>query len=101
MFTRALPIRLPADYSNARQFYCQCGNWLTLTNSCFSGLVNKDGLLEKCSEIMVENINADTVCRYYTAAVQYGQLSVVNKCVQWLERRLTSTTTVKLLKEIR
>lgn len=59
-----------------------------------------DGLLAKCAEMMIENLNSQTVCRYYAAAVQYGQLLVETNCTEWLERRLTSSATVELLKDI-
>ncbi|CAB3994466.1 germ cell-less -like 1 [Paramuricea clavata] len=49
-----------------------------------------DGLLANCAEMMIENLGSETVCRYYTAAIQYGQQSVETKCLEWLERRLTS-----------
>ena len=50
---------------------------------------------------MVETINRATVCAYHVAATQYCETEVQAKCVKWLERRLTSETSVSLLKEIR
>jgi hypothetical protein len=51
--------------------------------------------------MMIENLSHGSVCRYYAAAIQYGQQSVETKCLEWLERRLTSNATVELLRNIR
>ena len=56
---------------------------------------------QKCAEAMVETINRATVCAYHAAATHYCETEVRAKCVKWLERRLTSETSVSLLKEIR
>ena len=61
----------------------------------------QDGLLASCAEMMIEKLGNETVCRYYAAAIQYGQQSVEAKCLEWLERRLTSSATVELLRNIR
>ena len=49
----------------------------------------------------METINRATVCAYHVAATQYCEVQVQSKCVEWLERRLTSETSVSLLKDIR
>jgi len=41
------------------------------------------------------------VCTYYAAATLYCEETLQTKCVEWLERRLTSETSVTLLKDIR
>lgn len=56
---------------------------------------------QQCAEAMIETINRTTVCAYHVAATQYCETEVRAKCVKWLERRLTSETSVSLLKEIR
>ena len=56
---------------------------------------------QQCAEAMIETINRATVCAYHVAATQYCETEVQIKCVKWLERRLTSETSVSLLKEIR
>ena len=56
---------------------------------------------QQCAEAMIETINRATVCAYHVAATQYCETEVQTKCVKWLERRLTSETSVSLLKEIR
>ena len=61
----------------------------------------QDGLLAKCAEMMIENLNSESVCRHHAAAVQYGQLAVEMKCIEWLERRLTSSATVELLNDLK
>lgn len=50
---------------------------------------------------MMETINKTTVCTYYAAATLYCEETLQTKCVEWLERRLTSETSVTLLKDIR
>ena len=61
----------------------------------------QEGLSQQCAEAMIETINRATVCAYHLAATQYCETEVQAKCVKWLERRLTSETSVSLLKEIR
>ena len=64
-------------------------------------VVLQEGLSEQCSEVMMETINRATVCTYQVAATQYCETQVQSKCVEWLERRLTSETSITLLKDIR
>lgn len=65
-----------------------------------ASLLRLEGLSEQCSEVMMETINRATVCTYQVAATQYCETQVQSKCVEWLERRLTSETSVTLLKDI-
>lgn len=62
---------------------------------------SQDNLVTHCSQLMKETINSQTVCQYYTAAKRYGETELETKCIEWLERGLTSIWTVSLLKEIR
>lgn len=65
-----------------------------------ANLLQLIGLSEKCAEVMMETINRATVCTYCLAATQYCEATVKSKCVEWLERRLTSETSISLLKDI-
>lgn len=65
-----------------------------------ANLLQLEGLSQQCAEAMIETINRATVCAYHVAATQYCETEVQTKCVKWLERRLTSETSVSLLKEI-
>uniref|UniRef100_A0ABK9NGC0 BTB domain-containing protein n=1 Tax=Glossina morsitans morsitans TaxID=37546 RepID=A0ABK9NGC0_GLOMM len=53
-------------------------------------LFHLDGVIDKCSEVMTETINADTVITYYDAACQYGCRSVKKSTFNWLEINLLS-----------
>lgn len=61
----------------------------------------QEGLSQQCAEAMMETINRATVCAYHAAATQYCEAQVQRTCLEYLERRLTSETTVCLLKDIR
>lgn len=63
-------------------------------------LLQLEGLCQQCTEAMMETINKTTVCTYYAAATQYCEDQLQTKCVEWLERRVTSETSVTLLKDI-
>lgn len=65
-----------------------------------ANLLQLEGLSQQCAEAMIETINRATVCAYHAAATQYCEVKVQSKCVEWLERRLTSETSVSLLKDI-
>ncbi|XP_019872277.1 protein germ cell-less isoform X2 [Aethina tumida] len=42
-----------------------------------------DGLIEKCTEVMLETINPKTSLDYYNAACQYGDKKLQQVCFQW------------------
>lgn len=65
-----------------------------------ANLLQLEGLCQQCSQAMMETINKSTVCAYYAAATHYCEAELRTKCVEWLERRLTSETSVSLLKDI-
>lgn len=65
-----------------------------------ANLLQLEGLCQQCSQAMMETINKSTVCAYYAAATHYCEAELWTKCVEWLERRLTSETSVSLLKDI-
>ena len=81
----------------------QCGQGLKIIDLdiYYYSFFVQEGLSQQCAEAMVETINRATVCAYHVAATQYCETEVQAKCVKWLERRLTSETSVSLLKEIR
>ncbi|CAG9864340.1 unnamed protein product [Phyllotreta striolata] len=42
-----------------------------------------DGLIEKCTEVMLETINPKTSLNYYNAACQYGDKKLQDVCFKW------------------
>ncbi|XP_025836534.1 protein germ cell-less [Agrilus planipennis] len=42
-----------------------------------------DGIIEKCTEVMMETINPKTVFTYYDAASQYGHKKLKEACIYW------------------
>ena len=61
----------------------------------------QDALERKCVEFMLETMSCDTVCLYHAAAQKYGQLQLLSKSLEWLEKCLMSQASVTLLREIR
>ncbi|XP_002125481.2 germ cell-less protein-like 2 [Ciona intestinalis] len=53
-----------------------------------ASLIQSDGLMQKCSQVMVESICSTTVCEYYQTSRLYGQVKVEDACVSWLEDNL-------------
>ncbi|XP_064536050.1 protein germ cell-less [Drosophila montana] len=53
-------------------------------------LFHLDGIIDKCAEVMVDSINAETAIQYYEAACQYGVLSVKKSTFQWFQINLLS-----------
>ncbi|TMW40265.1 hypothetical protein DOY81_014654 [Sarcophaga bullata] len=51
-------------------------------------LFHLDGIIDKCAEVMVETINAETAINYYEAACQYGCQNVKKSTFMWLEINL-------------
>lgn len=51
-------------------------------------LFHLDGIIDKCAEVMIESINADTAINYYEAACQYGCQNVKKSAFAWLETNL-------------
>ncbi|CAH1155286.1 unnamed protein product [Phaedon cochleariae] len=42
-----------------------------------------DGLIDKCTEVMMETINPKTSLDYYNAACQYGDKKLEDSCFKW------------------
>lgn len=59
-------------------------------------------IIDRCGEVMIENLNVDTVIDYYEAAVFYGSQNVQRAAFEWLEINLLSiySTNLKLLRDI-
>lgn len=53
-----------------------------------STLFQLQGLIDQCTEIMVETTNIKTVVPYYNAAVSYGVPTVKTAAKRWLEVNL-------------
>uniref|UniRef100_A0A1I8P042 BTB domain-containing protein n=1 Tax=Stomoxys calcitrans TaxID=35570 RepID=A0A1I8P042_STOCA len=65
-------------------------------------LFHLDGIIEKCAEVMIESINAETAISYYESACQYGCQNVKKSAFVWLETNLLCIYTKypNLLREI-
>ncbi|KAH8405775.1 hypothetical protein KR215_008409 [Drosophila sulfurigaster] len=53
-------------------------------------LFHLDGIIDKCAEVMVDTINAETAIQYYAAACQYGVMAVKKSTFQWFQINLLS-----------
>lgn len=53
-----------------------------------STLFQLQGLIDQCTEIMIETTNIKTVVPYYNAAVSYGVPTVKTAAKRWLEVNL-------------
>uniref|UniRef100_UPI00358F7530 germ cell-less protein-like 2 n=1 Tax=Myxine glutinosa TaxID=7769 RepID=UPI00358F7530 len=80
----------------------ECALSLPCVVSCLAAasLIQADGLLGQCVDLMLSSVTAETVCRYHTAAMRYGQEEIVMKCHEWLQRNLLVEWNVQLLKEL-
>ncbi|XP_055839558.1 protein germ cell-less [Episyrphus balteatus] len=65
-------------------------------------LFQLDKIIEKCVEVMIDTINADTSIRYYEASCHYGTMNVKKSSFEWLETNLLCihSKNTKILKEI-
>ena len=62
----------------------------TLNFSAAATLLQQDGLIDQCCQIMEETINIETVVKYYETAQIYGCGQVQNSCLNWLKVNLLS-----------
>lgn len=53
-------------------------------------LFHLDGIIDKCSEVMVDSISPETAIQYYEAACQYGVVGVKKSTFQWFQINLLS-----------
>ncbi|XP_038060923.1 germ cell-less protein-like 1 [Patiria miniata] len=65
-----------------------------------ASLLQLDGLICQCADIMTETISTKTVCCYHTAASAYGLELVTRNCVNWLEQNLMDMQRASLLQEL-
>ncbi|XP_077999402.1 germ cell-less protein-like 1 [Glandiceps talaboti] len=63
-------------------------------------LLQLDGLINQCADIMTETTSAKTVCAYHAAATAYGLTDVASKCISWLERNVMLAQSVSFLREL-
>jgi hypothetical protein len=61
-----------------------------------ASLLTLDGLLKQCANVMLENINYETIFSYYDAANLYGIKNVSEKCIHWLGLNLMTNNEIKL-----
>ncbi|XP_033644165.1 germ cell-less protein-like 1 isoform X2 [Asterias rubens] len=65
-----------------------------------ASLLQLDGLICQCADIMTDTISTKTVCCYHTSASAYGLEAVTNNCVTWLEQNLMDMQRSSLLREL-
>ncbi|XP_070535046.1 germ cell-less protein-like 1 isoform X4 [Ptychodera flava] len=65
-----------------------------------AALLQLDGLINQCSDIMTETMSTKTVCSYHGAATSYGLTEVATKCVEWLQRNLMLVQSISLLRDL-
>ncbi|PNF30590.1 hypothetical protein B7P43_G06130 [Cryptotermes secundus] len=53
-------------------------------------LFQLDGIIDQCTEIMIETVNAETAVKYYDAAYEYGVKKVKDVAFKWLLINLLS-----------
>ncbi|KAH8401935.1 hypothetical protein KR009_008727 [Drosophila setifemur] len=53
-------------------------------------LFHLDGIIDKCSEVMVDTLSPETAIQYYEAACQYGVVGVKKSTFQWFQINLLS-----------
>ncbi|XP_017126394.1 protein germ cell-less isoform X1 [Drosophila elegans] len=53
-------------------------------------LFHLDGIIDKCAEVMIDNISPETAIQYYEAACQYGVVGVKKSTFQWFQINLLS-----------
>lgn len=61
-----------------------------------ASLFSLDGLIAQCEQIMLENINAQTVLAYHDASLVYGVSRVSEKCIKWLSLNLMINDEIRL-----
>lgn len=61
-----------------------------------ASLFSLDGLFNECTQIMLENINLQTVSYYYEASLMYGIQVVSDKSLQWLCLNIMNNSEIKL-----
>lgn len=65
-----------------------------------ASLIQLEGLMQQCTEVMKETVCQDNVCLYYKTACMYGQNEVSETCIKWLETNLMANQCQNLLSEL-
>lgn len=98
----SMEINIPDENINESALYIAFGSFykedieivpLEVVNvlACAS-LFSLDGLIAKCAEIMIDNINFKSVIGFYEASLIYGVKSVTDTTLQWLSHNLMTST---------
>lgn len=65
-----------------------------------SSLIQLEGLMQQCEEVMKETICLETVVKYYRAGLLYGLSEVCDQCMAWLQTNLMVRQCHSLLEEL-
>lgn len=65
-----------------------------------SSLIQLEGLMQQCEEVMKETTCLENVVSYYRAAALYGQSEVCDLCMVWLQTNLMMRQCQSLLQEL-
>eukprot|EP01135_Chromosphaera_perkinsii_P007947 Nk52_evm19s1073 gene=Nk52_evmTU19s1073 len=65
-----------------------------------ASMLQLEGLIGECVETMKSNIGWETVSEFYSCSNAYGQMSVAQECIKWLERHLCTSLEDKHLGKI-
>lgn len=65
-----------------------------------ASLIQLEGLMQQCAEVMKEAVCLENVCLYYKTACLYGQDEVAKTCMAWLETNLMTSQSLHLLREL-
>ena len=97
----SIEITVPDDRINEKALFVAFGSFykedieiipleVVSVLACAS-LFSLDGLILKCAEVMIENINFKSVIGYYEASLTYGVKHVTDVTVKWLCHNLMSS----------
>lgn len=98
----SMKIAIPDENINEKSLFIAFGSFykedieivpLEVVNvlACAS-LFSLDGLISKCAEIMIDNINYKSVVGFYEASLTYGVKSVTDTTLKWLSHNLMSSS---------
>ncbi|XP_045727428.1 germ cell-less protein-like 1 [Mirounga angustirostris] len=65
-----------------------------------ASMLQMDGLIQQCGEVMKETVSVQTVCSYYYSAESYGLQCIRTMCLQWLLDNLMTQHSEDLLREV-
>ncbi len=104
----AIKIAMPDEKINERSLFITFGSFyredieilpteVVNVLSCAS-LLSLDGLISKCAEIMIDNINYKSVIEYHEASLTYGVKVVTDSTLKWICSNIMSNTDFSLSK---